>query len=120
MNNRKVIVLGASPDPARYSFRATQRLISAGFEPIPLGIKKGAIEGIQISENWPLDEVYAITLYLNHTNQLAFYDRILSYNNTKVIFNPGAENRELMKLCKAKNIEAVEACSLVLLSLGTF
>ena len=121
MENKKVIILGASPNSSRYSYRATERLIDGGFIPIPVGVKKGEIGGILIQEHWPEEQdIYAITLYLNAKNQKEHYHRILALKNSRVIFNPGAENPELMKMCTEIKLIPSEACSLVLLSLGTF
>jgi uncharacterized protein len=61
-----------------------------------------------------------VTLYLNPNNQREYYDYILSIHPRRLIFNPGAENSELAALARAKGIEPVEACTLVLLSTGQF
>jgi uncharacterized protein len=38
----------------------------------------------------------------------------------RIIFNPGTENGELMKMAKEKGIESEIACTLVLLSIGEY
>jgi hypothetical protein len=45
---------------------------------------------------------------------------VLQLNPERVIFNPGAENAEFEKMLKDKNIETVEACTLVMCSIGAF
>ena len=55
-------------------------------------------------------------MYLNPANQVAYYDYIISLKPKRVIFNPGSENPELYKILEDNNIEALEACTLVLLS----
>ncbi|PJC62005.1 MAG: CoA-binding protein, partial [Flavobacteriales bacterium CG_4_9_14_0_2_um_filter_32_27] len=37
-----------------------------------------------------------------------------------IVFNPGAENAELVKLANEKGIATEESCTLVLLSLGSY
>lgn len=119
--SKKTIVLGASTNPSRYSYRAVERLNSKQHEVIPIGIKKGAIEGIDIQNGTPdIDEVDTISLYLNPSRQEQYYDYILGLNPKRVIFNPGTENPVLLNLLKANDIEAEIACTLVLLNIGAY
>ncbi|HWJ27009.1 MAG TPA: CoA-binding protein, partial [Flavisolibacter sp.] len=65
-------------------------------------------------------DVDTITLYLNPTNQIPYYDYILSLHPKRIIFNPGTENDELIKKAKENNIQPVIACTLVMLSTGQY
>ncbi|MFT6873748.1 MAG: hypothetical protein ACJAVN_002770, partial [Roseivirga sp.] len=38
----------------------------------------------------------------------------------RIIFNPGTENQELKNKAESAGIECVEACTLVMLSVGNF
>jgi uncharacterized protein len=118
---KKTLVLGASPNSDKYAYKAVKKLKESGYEVIPLGIKKGDIEGIKI-ENNPIHfkDIDTITLYLSAENQKPYYDYIFSLQPKRLIFNPGAENIELFKLAKEKNIEVENACTLVLLSLDSY
>jgi len=119
--SKKTVVLGASTNPTRYSYRATERLKNSGHEVVPVGIKKGAIEGIDIINGQPdVEGVDTITLYLNPKRQVEYYDYILGLKPKRIIFNPGTENAELVALAKAQGIEAEIACTLVLLSLQQY
>jgi predicted CoA-binding protein len=118
---KKTVVLGASPNPSRYSNRVVKRLLSNDFEAVPIGVRKGVIEGIDIITTTPfVRNVHTITLYLNPERQKMYYDYILSLQPERVIFNPGTENPELMTLAKANNIEVEVACTLVLLAVGEY
>jgi uncharacterized protein len=118
---KKTIVLGATPNPSRYAYAATSKLKQKGHEVIPVGIKKGKIEGIEIQNGTPqYDGVDTITLYLNPDNQKPYYDYILSLKPKRIIFNPGTENYELMKKAKEAGIETEIACTLVMLSMGNY
>ncbi len=118
---KKTIVLGASPNPSRYSYRAVNRLISDGYEAVPIGVKKGQIDGIEIITEMPfVRNVHTITLYLNPARQEPHYDYILGLNPERIIFNPGTENPELMRLATEKGIEVEVACTLVLLAVGEY
>lgn len=117
----KVLVLGASENPERYSNRAAKLLRQHGFEVAALGNKEGKIDDV-IVHNTPLsfENIHTVTVYLGAPNQKTYYDYILSLHPKRVIFNPGAENNELKTLLEKNKIESVEACTLVMLNVGTF
>jgi uncharacterized protein len=116
-NMKKTLVLGATPNPERYAYMATQRLTKAGHEVVLVGKKKGDILGITIDNEPPQYEgIDTVTLYLNPENQKPYYDYILGLKPKRIIFNPGTENWELVKLAKAQDIETEIACTLVMLS----
>jgi hypothetical protein len=118
---KKTIVLGATPNPDRYAYRATSRLKAHGHEVIPMGIRKGEIEGIKIENATPqYAGVDTITLYLNPELQKPYYDYIFSLKPKRIIFNPGTENFELIRLAKEKGIETELGCTLVMLSIGNY
>ncbi len=115
------MVLGASTNPARYSYQAVHRLVESGHEVIPIGIKKGSVAGIEIINDRPLiKELDTITLYLNPQRQEQYYDYIISLKPKRIIFNPGTENFKLAQLAKTEGIETSNACTLVLLSIGQY
>ncbi len=117
----KVMVLGASNNPERYSYRAISMLKDYGHEIFAVGNKKGEAEGIQIQNDFPEDvKIHTLTLYLNPNNQRPYFEKILALKPQRVIFNPGTENYEFQKELKKVGIETENACTLVLLSTGQF
>lgn len=117
----KTLVLGASTNPERYANRAIHRLVSAGHEVVAVGLRAGNVAGIEIKTGQPMFEnIDTITLYVGPANQSVFYNYILSLKPRRVIFNPGAENPELIELLEKNNIEAEIACTLVLLGTGNY
>ena len=119
--NKKTVVLGASPNPSRYSYLAAGRLASHGHDVVAVGKRNGKINDIDITTEHPLvDNVDTVTLYLNAQNQKQYYDYILSLHPKRIIFNPGAENEELAQLAVKNNIQPMEACTLVLLSTNQY
>ena len=121
MSNKKTLVLGASANPARYSYLAINKLRSKGHEVVGIGLKKGRVTDVHIqTEKMPINNLDTVTLYLNANNQKPYYDYILSQNPKRIIFNPGAENAELASLAKERGIIPQEACTLVLLSTGQY
>ena len=119
--NKKTVVLGASNNPSRYSYVAVNRLLQHGHEVVPVGVKKGSVAGINILNNQPeILNVHTVTLYMRDEIQKPLYDYIFSLNPKRIIFNPGTENEELEQLAKSKGIETIEACTLVMLSVGNY
>jgi hypothetical protein len=118
---KKTLVLGASDDPGRYSFLAINRLRGKGHPVVAIGQRQVMAGDVAIeTEKKPFDGVDTVTLYLNSTRQKDYYDYILSLHPKRIIFNPGAENDELFALAQANGIQALEACTLVLLSTGGY
>jgi predicted CoA-binding protein len=121
-NDKKLtVVLGASPNPERYSNMAVNRLTAKGHPVVAIGSRAATIGDIPvITEHPPLEKVDTVTMYLNPIAQKAYYDYILQLQPRRIIFNPGAENAELEDIARQHNIQPVEACTLVLLSTGQF
>jgi predicted CoA-binding protein len=118
---KKTLVLGASDNPARYSYLAIQRLRKNGHPVVAIGKRSTRTADVPIeSEKIPFDSVDTVTLYLNPAHQKEYYDYILSLKPKRIIFNPGAENDELWELAKKNNIQPFEACTLVMLSTGQY
>ena len=119
----KTVVLGASTNPSRYAYLAANRLSDRGYEFVPVGIKKGEVFGKEILDlrSKPhIEDVHTITLYLGPQNQVEWYDYILSLNPKRIIFNPGTENPELVKMAHDKGIETEYACTLVMISTNNY
>ncbi len=117
----KTLVLGATPNADRFAYRAVISLQRHGHEVVPFGRKKGSVGGLEIQNTLPQDtDIHTITLYLNPTNQQEYYDYILGLNPKRIIFNPGTENNELEQMAQKKGIETLEACTLVMLSVGQY
>ena len=121
MTSKKTVVLGASPNPGRYSFIATKMLSDYDHEVLPLGRRKGQIAGREIITDWlEVADAHTVTLYMNAGRQRPHYDYILGLNPERIIFNPGAENAELEQLAAESGIEALNACTLVMLRTGQY
>lgn len=121
MIKKKTLVLGASPNPARYSYIAVLRLIAQGHPVVALGINMGSIGSSMIeTEKKTYNDIDTVTLYLNPTHQKEYYTYILALAPKRILFNPGTENDELMELANKQGIRTQEACTLVLLSTGQY
>jgi predicted CoA-binding protein len=113
---KKTLVVGASTNSDRYAYKACVMLKEYKHEIYAFGLKKGLINNIEIKTDWPNNEQFdTITLYVGPQHQYKFFNKIVDLKPKRVIFNPGTENNEFEELLTKNNIEAIEACSLVLL-----
>ena len=119
---KKTLILGATTNQTRYAFRAAESLSNHGIEFVPVGIKTGVVFGKEIERNKNVlyDDIDTVTLYIGERHQQEWYDYILATKPKRIIFNPGTENRDLKELAIQNNIEPIEACTLVMLSLGNY
>ncbi len=116
------LVLGATTNPSRYAHIATRRLLASGHRVVLVGIREGDVAGIPIHLGQPEIEepIDTVTLYVGPQHQASYYDFLLGLSPRRIIFNPGTENPVLMRLAKEKGIETEQACTLVLLSTGSY
>lgn len=119
---KSTAVVGASPKPERYSYKAMQMLKEYGHPVHLVSNKKDPIEGhpvykklSEISE--PIDTV---TMYVGPSNSSQLLDDIVTASPKRVIFNPGAENPVLEKELKKRGIQVEHGCTLVMLRAGQF
>jgi predicted CoA-binding protein len=118
MHKKKTVIVGASTTPGRYAQIAARMLKEYDHPIIPLGIQSGEVYNepiLNIKEKPALQDVDTITLYLSPKNQKGWYDYLLSLNPKRIIFNPGTENPDFIEMAKARNIEPVIGCTLVML-----
>ena len=118
--NHRVLVLGASLNPTRYAHKVALQLNRLAYDVVLVGHKPGIIDGLSIETYIPNKSYDTVTLYLSAKNQQQYHDQLLKLKPKRIIFNPGAENSVFQKLALQKDIEAFEACTLVMLSMGTF
>jgi len=121
MKTKKTLIIGASTDNTRYAYKAAERLISFGHSIVNVGNKTGEVAGVPIEPAKEIhDDIDTITLYIGPQHQRLLYSYILRTNPKRLIFNPGAENKELEKLAADKGILTESACTLVLLATGQY
>ena len=121
MTQKKTLVMGASQNPARYSYKAIHKLRDFQHPVVAVGKKDGLVDDVKIETGNPsITDLDTVTIYLNSENQKSVEDYILSLNPKRIIFNPGAENPELKSKAEKKGIETIEACTLVMLTICAF
>ena len=123
-SRQKVVVLGASDNPERYSNRAVRLLLEHDHEVIPVHPTVKSVEGIDVFPNLAdiprAEPVDTLTVYVSPAISSQLAEEILGLQPGRVIFNPGAENTDLAEQLKSNGIVVEEACTLVLLRTGHF
>jgi len=118
---KKTLVIGASTNPERYSYKAVHLLQENNIDVVAFGIREGAIAEVNIVQEFPIDEYFhTVSIYLRPEIQEEYIPKIIALLPTRIIFNPGTENPDFKKLAEAKGIECENACNLVLLRTGQF
>jgi len=121
MQKRKTLVIGGSENPTRYSNMAIRSLRKNGVEVVSLAKREGKVLDVEIQTEFPeKDDIHTVTMYVGSQRQPEYYSRILVLKPRRVIFNPGAENYDFAEILENKGIEAIEACTLVMLSTGQY
>lgn len=118
---KKTLVLGATPDPGRYAYLASNKLVNYGHPIVNVGLKRGQVAGVPIEKPETIHtDIDTVTLYVGTANQPPLYSYILETLPKRIIFNPGTENPELERMAREKGIETERSCTLVMLSIGNY
>lgn len=122
MSSENVVVLGASDNPDRYSYKAMKMLEQFGHRPILVhpSLKKIEEKEVYSSLKEVKGKVDTLTLYVNPKISSAMKGEIISLNPGRVILNPGTENSDLESALKKAKIPFEHACTLVLLTTDQF
>ena len=122
MNKERVVIMGASNNPERYSHRALLLLQKHGHEVVPVHPKLAEIEGILVVADVGLisGPVDTVTMYVGAAISSGLQEKLFALKPGRVIFNPGAENPSLEQLATSQGITCQNACTLVLLATGQY
>lgn len=120
-----VVVVGASKDPSRYSYKAIEMLKEYGHTPLPVHPRETEVLGYRVYSDLKkiIQEgikVDTVTMYVNPEISNKFEEDLILLKPKRVIFNPGSENPLLASHLLGRGIEVEEACTLVLLRTHQF
>jgi uncharacterized protein len=120
---KKTVIIGATPDRSRFAYLAAQMLTQYNHHIVPVSIKTGEVFGqpiLDLRKRPFIEDVDTITMYVGTRNQAEWYDYLLGLRPKRIIFNPGTENDELEQMAEDRGIEALQACTLVMLRSGQY
>ena len=119
---KNVVVLGATPRNDRFAYRAMVLLQQHGHRAIPVNPAFEEIleERCYASVSEVPEPIDTLTMYVGAARSAPLIDDIIRVKPRRIIFNPGAENDEFSKAAQANGIEAINACTLVMLQTGSF
>lgn len=116
MSNNKTLVIGATERPEKYANMAIRMLRSKNIPVSALGIRPGKIGDVDIdTERHAYSDIHTVTLYIGPDKLRDYAEYILSLKPQRVIFNPGTEDESFKATLEKQGIEALYACTLVLL-----
>ncbi len=122
MKTERVVIVGASDNPGRYSHKALLLLSRHGHEVVPVHPLLAEIEGVKVVSDLSAitGKVDTVTMYVGPAISAGLTEKLTALKPGRVIFNPGAENAALAASLEKAGIVCEEACTLVLLNTGQF
>ena len=115
-----VAIVGASPKPERYSHHAVLRYLSRGWTVWPVHPSAQPIAGLTTYAS--LRELPGtpdiVCMYINPQAGLEMLDDIVAARPRLLWLNPGADGEPLFSAAKARGIQVIEACTLIVLAQG--
>jgi predicted CoA-binding protein len=119
---KSVVILGATPKPDRYAFKAMKSLQEHGYKAVPVNPAFTEVLGERCYPSIAdvVEPIDTVTMYLGAARSTPLMDDIVKAKPRRIIFNPGAENEELARAAQAAGIETVNGCTLVMLGTGSF
>ncbi len=121
-SERHVVVLGASNKSRRYSNQAIRLLLEKGYRVTPVHPRLEFIEDLPVANRLQTvpQPVDTLTLYVGPQRMEPMIDEVVLLAPQRVIFNPGSESAALKQRLEQAGIHWLEACTLVMLRIGTF
>ena len=121
-SERHIVVLGASHKPMRYSNQAIRLLLEKGYRVTPVHPRHTAIQNLPVAKALSdvAQPVDTLTLYVGPQRMAPMIEEVVRLKPKRVIFNPGSESSALQQRLEESGIHWLEACTLVMLRIGTF
>lgn len=86
---KKTLIIGASTNPERYSYKAAHSLKNAGHPIVQIGLKDGEVAGEMIHPlNTMFDDIDTVTLYVGPRHQDSYVDYLKKTGTQKSYFQP--------------------------------
>ncbi|EDM28449.1 predicted CoA-binding protein [Lentisphaera araneosa HTCC2155] len=114
---KPTLIIGASPRSSSYANMAMHALKEAGHKTLlynPTGRKVDDRE-VYTTINEIDQEIHTITLYVRPSRLAPIVEELIALNAERIIFNPGTEDPAIIQAFQDAGLQALEACTLVML-----
>ncbi len=116
MTQPTIVILGASPDRAKFGNKAVRAYVQQGYAVYPVNPKGGEIEGLTVYRSLadvPIAHPHRISVYLPPAVLLGVLDEIAAKGCDELWLNPGSDNPETVANANRLGLNVVQACSIV-------
>lgn len=112
---RRVAVVGASRDRAKFGNKSLRAHLAAGYDVFPVNPQASSVEGLRayasVSEvPGPIDRV---SVYLPPEVLLPLLPEIADVEPAEFYLNPGSESAEVVKAARDLGLDPILGCSIV-------
>jgi predicted CoA-binding protein len=116
-SDRRVIILGASPQRSRFSNKAVRAYREAGLEVLPVHPSAGEVEGVAAYPSiaavpGPAD---LLLLYVRPEIALSAIEEAARHGVRQVFINPGTGSRALTERIVELGMEPIQGCAIIAL-----
>ncbi len=111
-----VAIIGASADPAKYSFRSLQAHRRKGYQVFPINPKGGEIDGLTVYTSIdavPIKHLDRVSMYVPPSVGEKLLEAIAQKGCDELWLNPGSESPELVTRAEELGLNVIQACSLI-------
>jgi predicted CoA-binding protein len=114
---KPTLIIGASPRSSSYANKAMHALEQAKHKTLLYNPTGRLVEGREVYTDLDQinDDVHTVTLYIRPSRLHPIVEQIIALKPQRLVFNPGTEDHDIIQKFKNTGIEALEACTLVML-----
>ena len=119
---KPTLIIGASPRSSSYANMAMHALEQAEHKTLLYNPTGRQVEGRAVYTDLDQinEEVHTVTLYVRPSRLRPIVDQIIALKPQRIVFNPGTEDEGIIQEFGGAGIEALEACTLVMLRTGQY
>jgi len=118
LKHKNWAVVGASPNPSRYSNKIIHALKDNGYHPLLVSPKYDEIDGIKTyAQLSAIDQaIDVVNMVVNPSIGIHILDQCAQLGIKKIWLQPGSSSPALIQKAKDLNLDIIEACILVVLA----
>lgn len=112
---KRVAVVGASRDRAKFGNKAVRAFAAAGHTVFPITPKAAEVEGLRayrsvLDVDGPIDMV---TVYVPPSVVLQLFDEFAAKHVPEIWLNPGADTDDVLAEARHRGLPVIAACSIM-------